>query len=79
MRRDLLEQDPELSSDKSLTELLIQATDKTGGRPFIFIIDEWDAVIREAANVEAVQKNYLDLLREWFKSALLPKWSQGLI
>jgi len=37
-------------------------------KKFIFIIDEWDAVIREAANDRETQKSYLDLLREWFKN-----------
>ena len=34
----------------------------------VFIIDEWDAVIREAKNDRETQKSYLDLLREWFKN-----------
>lgn len=37
-------------------------------RKFIFIIDEWDAVIREAKNDTEAQEAYLDLLREWFKN-----------
>ena len=34
----------------------------------VFIIDEWDAVIREAKDDAATQKVYLELLREWFKN-----------
>ena len=34
---------------------------------FVFIIDEWDAVIREAKDDPDTQEAYLDLLREWFK------------
>ena len=37
-------------------------------KKFIFIIDEWDAVIREAKNDKETQKSYLELLREWFKN-----------
>ena len=37
-------------------------------KKFIFIIDEWDAVIREATNDRETQKLYFDLLREWFKN-----------
>lgn len=33
---------------------------------FVFIIDEWDAVIREGE--PAAQKAYLNLLRRWFKN-----------
>ena len=46
---------------------LIRCADRTG-RKFIFIIDEWDALIREAKNDAVAQKRYLNLLREWFKS-----------
>ena len=34
----------------------------------MFIIDEWDALIREAKDDAVAQKRYLSLLREWFKS-----------
>lgn len=34
----------------------------------MFIIDEWDALIREAKNNEEIQMAYLNLLREWFKN-----------
>ncbi len=37
-------------------------------RKFVFIIDEWDAVIREAKNDPATQEAFLNLLREWFKN-----------
>ena len=52
-----------------LTEQMIEAAEKPGGRKFIFIIDEWDALIREAKNDEPAQRKYLDLLREWFKNS----------
>lgn len=38
------------------------------GREFVFIIDEWDALIREAKSDTAVQKKYLHFLRGWFKN-----------
>lgn len=34
----------------------------------IFVIDEWDALIREAKNDSKIQTAYLNLLREWFKN-----------
>lgn len=53
----------------SLNMFLLRCTEQSGGREFIFIIDEWDAMIREARNDEAAQESYLSLLRGWFKNA----------
>ena len=53
---------------KSLTENLLRICGKPDSKKFIFIIDEWDALIREAKDDPAAQKKYLDLLREWFKN-----------
>lgn len=36
-------------------------------RQFIFLIDEWDCVMRERQESEALQKQYLDFLRNLFK------------
>ena len=35
---------------------------------FVFVIDEWDALIREAKGDTMVQKKYLNSLRGWFKN-----------
>ena len=60
--------------DDSLTDSLIHIAEKPDGKKFIFIIDEWDAMIREAKDDGVAQKRYLDLLREWFKnSTFTPK------
>lgn len=37
------------------------------GRPFVIVIDEWDAVFREYPNDLDGQKLYLDFLRDWLK------------
>lgn len=37
------------------------------GRPFIFLFDEWDCVMRERQESEALQKKYLDFLRNLLK------------
>ncbi|MDE7298998.1 MAG: AAA family ATPase, partial [Lachnospiraceae bacterium] len=37
------------------------------GRKFIFLIDEWDSVMRERQESEAQQKQYLDFLRNLLK------------
>lgn len=36
-------------------------------KPFIFLIDEWDCVMRERQESEALQKKYLDFLRNLLK------------
>ena len=63
-----------LKPEMSLTDCLLQCaagTDEEPGKEFVFIIDEWDALIREAKDDPATQKEYLDLLREWFKNISL--------
>ena len=65
---DILRENPDLCRELSLTDLLIQYVQKPEGKPFVFIIDEWDALIREAKNDDTAQERYLDLLREWFKN-----------
>ena len=37
------------------------------GRQFIFLIDEWDCVMRERQESETMQKQYLDFLRDLLK------------
>jgi len=62
-----------LAAGGSFTDDLIHCVEETG-RKFIFIIDEWDALIREAKNDAEIQSAYLNLLREWFKnSSFTPK------
>lgn len=46
---------------------IVEGTEGKPGRKFVFIIDEWDAVIREAKDRPDIQEAYLDLLRGWFK------------
>ena len=58
---------PELSGAYDLTDALLQMVNITGSR-IIFIIDEWDALIREAQHDEETQKRFLNLLRAWFKN-----------
>ncbi len=49
-----------------LTKWLVAINEKTHIK-FIFIIDEWDCVIREMAEDKDGQKEYLDFLRDLFK------------
>ena len=64
---ELISEYPELKDKTGLSDCMIAYTEVSGMK-FVFIIDEWDAVIREAKNDEQTQKAYLNLLREWFKN-----------
>lgn len=61
--------DPDAEQDKTLNDCLIRFVERPQGRKFVFIIDEWDAMIREAKDDEIAQQAYLNLLRGWFKNA----------
>ncbi|MCD7824751.1 MAG: ATP-binding protein [Clostridiaceae bacterium] len=52
--------------EKILPHALADVAKKTGGK-FIVIIDEWDALFREAKDDDALQKEYVQLLRGLFK------------
>ena len=69
VQSELLVSDQTLPSGQPLEDQLIASAEKTDGKKYIFIIDEWDALIREAKDDEEAQKRYLNLLRGWFKNA----------
>ncbi len=52
--------------DVWLVDVLERIYAKTG-RKFIFLIDEWDCVMRERQNQEELQRHYLDFLRGLLK------------
>lgn len=52
--------------DLGLAAALKRIYAKTG-REFIFLIDEWDCVMRERKEAEELQKHYLDFLRNLLK------------
>ena len=58
---------PDIPKAESLNAELVALVEKTG-TPIVFIIDEWDSLIREAGKDEEAQKRYLNLLRSWFKN-----------
>ena len=66
--KDLIECGFEPAKGDTLNDFLVRCVEQSEGRGFIFIIDEWDAVIREAQDDPAAQKRYLEFLREWFKN-----------
>ena len=65
---DLRLEYPDLPERKNVNEELLACVTLPGGKPFIFIIDEWDALIREAKEDEKAQEAFLYLLRGWFKN-----------
>ncbi|MCM1221167.1 MAG: ATP-binding protein [Lachnospiraceae bacterium] len=65
--RELQEFYPDARKEKTLPEMLAEIYETTGNK-FIIIIDEWDALFREAKNEGALQRQYIQLLRGLFKS-----------
>ena len=67
IKKELVEAMPELSELKEVTDCIRTYADRTG-KQFVFILDEWDAIIREGKKDNSTQEAYLNLLREWFKN-----------
>lgn len=68
--RELREAYPEARHEESLADTMLEAVGVTG-KPFIFIIDEWDAAFREAKNDSGLQKEYILFLRGLFKNSVI--------
>lgn len=58
---------PELKEIEELNDCLLELVRMTGTK-VVFVIDEWDSMIREAIDDESAQESYLNLLRGWFKN-----------
>jgi hypothetical protein len=63
---------PEAEVKPTLTKMLAGIAEATDNK-FIIIIDEWDALFREAKSNTELQKEYIQLLRSLFKSSLTDK------
>ncbi|MBR4342615.1 MAG: AAA family ATPase [Lachnospiraceae bacterium] len=59
---------PKKIKGKTPNDRLLSFVEATG-KQFVFIIDEWDAMIREAKDEPDAQEAYLNLLRGWFKNS----------
>ena len=66
--RDLVECGYDPAESETFCDFLIRCTEQYSRKQFIFIIDEWDALIREAKDDPSSQESYLHLLRKWFKN-----------
>lgn len=60
---------PETKNERTLFDSIFKAAELID-RKFIVIIDEWDALFREAKDDLVLQKEYIHLLRSLFKSSL---------
>lgn len=58
---------PDLCDITDLNECLLELV-RTTGTKIVFVIDEWDSMIREAKDDDEAQESYLNLLRGWFKN-----------
>ncbi|MBQ9009971.1 MAG: AAA family ATPase [Clostridia bacterium] len=58
---------PDLDGFTDLNGCLLELVRRTGTQ-IIFVIDEWDSVIREAKDDNEAQDRYFNLLRGWFKN-----------
>ncbi len=56
-----------IPDDTSKIMSAVMSVNEKTGTQFFFIIDEWDALFREAKSDDAVQKEYIQLLRGLFK------------
>lgn len=59
---------PDVEKQNSLPGMLYNITEATGNQ-FVFIIDEWDALFREAKDDAALHEAYIKLLRGLFKNS----------
>ena len=69
---ELLKNYPEAEKSESLARVIASVSEKYQTK-FIIIIDEWDAIFREAKNNTEIQKNYVFLLRSLFKTPVTDK------
>ena len=75
---DLKKEYPNIDLDgKEYKDALIEVYNKTG-EEFIFIMDEWDAVLREFADNKEIVKDWIDFLRGLFKNTRLSKVFAGV-
>lgn len=68
LTRELATAYPDLEITESFLSTLLRTVELTGNK-FIMIIDEWDALFREAKNQFPIQQGYLEFLRSLFKNS----------
>jgi hypothetical protein len=73
---DLSKSYPDVPVGSTLAKTISNITNTTGNQ-FIIIIDEWDALFREAKHDTALLDEYIKLLRSLFKSSMTEKMIIG--
>lgn len=73
---DLSKSYPDVPVETTLAKTISNITNETGNQ-FIFIIDEWDALFREAKYDTDLQEEYIKFLRSLFKSSMTEKMIIG--
>lgn len=74
--KDICDTYPEAAGESTLPETMSKVHELTGNK-FIVIIDEWDALFREAKDDAELQKEYIWMLRGLFKSSLTDRIIEG--
>lgn len=74
---ELLKAFPAVEKTDKLSMTLFNIADSTGEK-FFMIIDEWDAIFREAKNNDDLQKKYITFLRGLFKSNFTARMFHGV-
>ncbi len=64
---EIISECPELSDKTELNACILEYVRRTGTK-IVFIIDEWDSLIRESKEDPDTQDMYLNQLRGWFKN-----------
>ena len=79
MKADIHEAYPDVpvKADDDLMALLIRINAKTN-EPFVFIIDEWDAICREFQSGTAAMDAYVNWLRRMFKGGMSARIFAGV-
>lgn len=67
--KELSENFPHMTNEQISLPIALSDVCKASSLKFIIIIDEWDALFREAKEMEDLQKEYIQLLRSLFKSS----------
>ncbi len=68
VQKDIQKAYPDVAVEDTLANTLVNVVESTG-RQFVMIIDEWDALIRDSDISAALQKDYLQFLRQLFKNS----------
>lgn len=68
--KELSDAFPKVQKQDTFPQMLLSVAEETGNK-FIIIIDEWDALFREAKNDTVLQEEYISLLRGLFRSGII--------